>query len=45
MDRLKELAKGLTEKGNYRYIPKDLIEQAKENGMVIVYGASDDLMV
>ena len=25
-------------------IPKELIEQAKENGLVVVYGYSDDLI-
>ena len=42
--KLKVLARKLTKQSTNGDIPNDLIEQAKENGIVIVYGASDDLM-
>ena len=43
---LKAFAKKLTGRDYYDYpqIPKDLVEFAKNNNIVIVYGASDDLM-
>lgn len=51
MDRneyLKNLAKRITESEfndkPYRWFPKELNNEAKENGIVVVYGQSDDLM-
>ena len=48
MKELKEFAKKLTNskfnEKSYRNIPKELIEEAKEKDIVIVYGSSDDLM-
>lgn len=43
-DKLKYIASRLTENATYREIPAELVEYAKEHGIVIVYGASDDLM-
>lgn len=39
-----ELAKQLDGKEYRKEISKDIIKKAKSNGLVIVYGASDDLM-
>lgn len=44
MDKLKQFAKALTECKGFRNLPLSLIEQAKQNDIVIIYGASDDLM-
>ena len=42
----KELAEKLngTEYAGYNIFSKEILQEAKENGLVIVYGASDDLM-
>jgi hypothetical protein len=40
----KELAEKLTGMESPVRIPKELVAEAKANGLVIVYGASDDLM-
>ena len=42
----KELAEKLngTEYAGYRIFSREIVQQAKESGLVIVYGASDDLM-
>ena len=42
----KELAEKLngTEYAGYRVFSEEIIKEAKESGLVIVYGASDDLM-
>ncbi len=42
----KELAEKLngTEYAGYRIFSKGILQEAKESGLVIVYGASDDLM-
>ena len=44
MEQLKVFAQKITESKPYRDIPKSFIDEAKEKGIVIVYGASDDLM-
>lgn len=43
-NKLKWLAEQLTKESTYRYIPNESVKFAKENDIVIVYGASDDLM-
>lgn len=44
MEELKEFAKRLTNGNNGRDIDNELVQEAKEKGIVIVYGYSDDLM-
>lgn len=48
MNELKEFAKRITESEfndkPYRNFPKELAQEAKEKGIVVVYGQSDDLM-
>lgn len=44
MKELKMFADKLTKSASYRDIPEELINEAKEKGIVIVYGASDDLL-
>lgn len=48
MEQLKEFAKRITESEfndkPYRNFPKELAEEAKQKGIVVVYGQSDDLM-
>ena len=48
MKQLKEFAKKITESEfndkPYRNFPKELAEEAKQKGIVVVYGQSDDLM-
>ena len=48
MEQLKEFAKRVEESDfhnkPYRSFPYELSDEAKEKGIVIVYGASDDLM-
>jgi hypothetical protein len=40
----KEIAAALTGREYPAYIPKEIAQAAKANGLVIVYGQSDDLM-
>lgn len=44
MNKLKEFADKLTKSVNFNNIPQELIIEAKENEIVIVYGSSDDLI-
>ena len=44
MDKLKYVAKRLNMLPYRSEAKKEIVEFAKENGIVIVYGASDDLM-
>ncbi len=44
MEKLKDFAQRLTKAIHSRGIPQEFINEAKENGIVIVYGYSDDNM-